>query len=527
LRILPRPRLLISEILADPPAGMRGDANGNGRRERYGDEFVELLNLGTTPLPLMGLRLKDTRSKPSRAFSFPDGSVLPAGARVTVFGAGHFANRVFFAAGGRIGDGLGNRADSVFVIDPEGPDTLAQQGYELGRAPGESLCWDRGDSSPVLHSSFPGRDRHSPGVPRPVLRFAKLVPGNLRLLTGTSARLQVVGRYSDGLDRVVVGQTDWASSASDIVAVGNGDGYLTGIAPGMGEIRAHLDTFDVQPSHVTVKVPLAQQLTFAPSWKQQAIPEGRVLLFGARFSGMDRATYRWKRNGDRLKATSAGLAYRWSGTGKDTLEVEVGLRNEQVRRQWVLTANRPPTITAGDSVAFVGRLFTLQLFGFDAEGDVLAYTLESGPPGLALNLRTGRISWRPTRADIGSHELMIDVSDGFNNTRTAMNLWVQQPSAKFAATSPDPQLMAWPNPFSTVVKIEIRGAPPVTLPAVCLFDLTGQKLRTLPFTHLAGAAPSAVWNGRSDLGAQVGSGIYLAVVEINGARLVRKLLCLR
>ena len=95
---------------------------------------------------------------------------------------------------------------------------------------------------------------------------------------------------------------------------------------------------------------------------------------------------------------------------------------------------------------------------------------------------------------------------------------MHQPSAKFAA---------WPNPFSAAVKIEIRGTPSIDLPEACLFDLTGQKLRTLSFAYLSGTAPTAVWNGRDDRGAQVGSGIYLAVVEFNGTRLVRKLLRLR
>lgn len=50
---------------------------------------------------------------------------------MVVFGNGQFENGIFFSARGRIGDGLGNRADSVFVIDPEGPDTLAQRSYAL------------------------------------------------------------------------------------------------------------------------------------------------------------------------------------------------------------------------------------------------------------------------------------------------------------------------------------------------------------------------------------------------------------
>ena len=72
------------------------------------------------------------------------------------------------------------------------------------------------------------------------------------------------------------------------------DGDLTAIAPGIGEIRAQVDTFEVRASHVTVKSPLAQQLTFFPTWNKQAIPQGRIVLLNARFSGEDRATFGWK-----------------------------------------------------------------------------------------------------------------------------------------------------------------------------------------------------------------------------------------
>ncbi len=526
LRILPRPRVLISEILADPPTGMGGDVNRNGRRETYGDEFVELHNFGTIPLRLAGLHLKDARSRSNRAFSFPDWSVLPAGGRVAVFGSGNFENGVFFSAQGRIGGGLGNRADSVFVIDPEGPDTLARQSYDLRQDPGQSLCWDPGNKTPFLHSLLPGRDRHSPGLPRPVLRFARLVPGHLRLIADTAARLQVVGRYSDGMDQAIVDEAVWVSSDASVVAVTN-DGDLTAVAPGIVEIRARVDTFEVRSSHVTVKRPLTQQLTFSPTWSKQAIPEGRVVLLNVRFSGEDRPTYGWKRNGGRLQETGARLAYSWSGAGEDTVEVEVGLFHERVRRRWVLFANRAPTITAADSVVIVGRLFALQLVGVDADGDALAYTLESGPQGLALNQRTGRISWRPTVSDLGSHELKINVSDGFNSTLSSFTLSVHRPAAKLSATSPDPHLVAWPNPFSAAVNLAIRGATTTVPVDAGLFDLAGQKLRTLRFDHLSAATPVAVWNGTNDRGAQVGSGVYLAVVEYNGRQLVRKLLCLR
>ena len=38
--------VVISEVLADPPTGEVGDANQDGQRDTYEDEFIELYNAG-------------------------------------------------------------------------------------------------------------------------------------------------------------------------------------------------------------------------------------------------------------------------------------------------------------------------------------------------------------------------------------------------------------------------------------------------------------------------------------------------
>lgn len=44
VEVTARPRVRIDEILADPPVGIDGDSNGDGVREGFGDEFVEIVN---------------------------------------------------------------------------------------------------------------------------------------------------------------------------------------------------------------------------------------------------------------------------------------------------------------------------------------------------------------------------------------------------------------------------------------------------------------------------------------------------
>ena len=76
--------LIINEILADPPTA--GDANADGVRDAADDEFVELVNTGTTPLCLAGWTLGDAGVAVRHVF--PLGTLLPPGRALVVFGGG-------------------------------------------------------------------------------------------------------------------------------------------------------------------------------------------------------------------------------------------------------------------------------------------------------------------------------------------------------------------------------------------------------------------------------------------------------
>lgn len=52
----------ITEVLYDVPGRGLGDANRDGKRSAGGDEFVEIANLGTTPVQLVGYKLIDSQA---------------------------------------------------------------------------------------------------------------------------------------------------------------------------------------------------------------------------------------------------------------------------------------------------------------------------------------------------------------------------------------------------------------------------------------------------------------------------------
>ena len=121
--IVPKPDypLFISEVLADPPSGARGDANRDGQRDSYEDEFVELYNAGSVPIALAGWRLGDSKP-PSTHFQFPSGAVIAGHSYVVLFGGGSptgFTTPVY-TDDGRIGNGLTNSGEKISLTDVNG-----------------------------------------------------------------------------------------------------------------------------------------------------------------------------------------------------------------------------------------------------------------------------------------------------------------------------------------------------------------------------------------------------------------------
>jgi len=63
--------VVINEVLADPPSGNRGDANGDGTQNSYEDEFVEILNTGAESIAIGGWQLSDMKPGSKGPFTFP------------------------------------------------------------------------------------------------------------------------------------------------------------------------------------------------------------------------------------------------------------------------------------------------------------------------------------------------------------------------------------------------------------------------------------------------------------------------
>ena len=111
----------------------------------------------------------------------------------------------------------------------------------------------------------------------------------------------------------------------------------------------------------------------------------------------------------------------------------------------------------------------------------------------------------------------------FNNgaiTGTASALTLQSTPTTFALY---PNL---PNPFNpeTTIRFELPWAAEVQL---AVYDVLGQKVKTLVSGSLQAGLHSAVWQGRDELGAQVGNGVYLYRLQAGGFIQMRRMLLLK
>lgn len=144
------PQVIISEVLADPATGPAGDANGDGVRSATDDEFVELLNTGTSDVDISGWTISDAATPNSIRHVFPAGTIIPARDAVVVFGGGtptgEFGTagaegRVFIASTGTLSLNnasghsvtLADQADSIVQTVTYDSSALADQ--SIVRAP--------------------------------------------------------------------------------------------------------------------------------------------------------------------------------------------------------------------------------------------------------------------------------------------------------------------------------------------------------------------------------------------------------
>lgn len=77
--------VFIHEFLADPASGLAGDANNDGIRDSYDDEFIELFNLSSEAVDISGWSVSDSVAQ---RHEFDAGTEIQANSVFVLFGGG-------------------------------------------------------------------------------------------------------------------------------------------------------------------------------------------------------------------------------------------------------------------------------------------------------------------------------------------------------------------------------------------------------------------------------------------------------
>ena len=73
----------------------------------------------------------------------------------------------------------------------------------------------------------------------------------------------------------------------------------------------------------------------------------------------------------------------------------------------------PSFVSAPITGAAVGQKYRYPAKATDSDGDQLTFGVLLGPTGMAVNPRSGVLVWRPHGSQIGSHDVTLQVVDGF------------------------------------------------------------------------------------------------------------------
>ena len=94
----------------------------------------------------------------------------------------------------------------------------------------------------------------------------------------------------------------------------------------------------------------------------------------------------------------------------------------------------------------MGREYVYVAHATDLDANPLAYSLDTFPPGMTINAATGVILWTPGATQVGTHPVLLRVSDGQGGSDT------QDFSIVVTATEANqaPQVISTPTKLITV-----------------------------------------------------------------------------
>jgi len=398
----PRPSgLVISEVMADPAAGIAGDYNGDGVRGTYTDEYVELRNVGPDTVYPSGWLIGDNDTRLDKLFRIPDSTSVPPGRHITLFGGGepNGVTGIALADDGRIGDGLSNNGDQVLIVSPDGLDTLDSVSFQRGT---EGVSWVRSNDRLVRHNRLPFHGDSSVGTVSPTLVSISIHPEHLTLQKDAEGLAVAMAEFSDGTQDTVSAQINWWVSDTSLVSVA-ASGWITGLRQGVVDVLGGFGSVVSNSIRVAVLQPADQPEEIAKP-KDAEVDS----------LSLDPPT-------DRVESSSV--------TRDEGQDLEPTANGDSV------VANLQPSfLSAPVKAAYEGLKYVYDIQVKDPESDPVSIHLVAAPGWMRLDGQV--LSGIPGKEDVGEHVIVLAATDGTNQSQRSFQLLVK-PSTELFAEPPD------------------------------------------------------------------------------------------
>ena len=242
-------QLIVNEVLYDPSnILLEGDANGDGVYSQTQDEFIELINTGSSSIDISGYQIWDDTLIGTLVYTIPSGTIIPSQGAVVVFGGGNpiglFGGAKILADTGIEGLSLNNSLEVIVIKNNLGNTILVFNSDALSNNPNESYTRNPDlTGSFVQHASI-NTNKFSPGTKVNGSSFIPLVAKQITFKVDLNA-------YSGAVDSVfLIGNfNQWCANCNAMLDV-NKDGLWELTLPIIGDTLEYLFTVKSQNNSI-------------------------------------------------------------------------------------------------------------------------------------------------------------------------------------------------------------------------------------------------------------------------------------
>jgi hypothetical protein len=200
----------------------------------------------------------------------------------------------------------------------------------------------------------------------------------------------------------------------------------------------------------------------------------------------------------------------------------------------ILEVNDPPVLNPiGAKSVAPNTTLTISISSSNPEGNNLitltASALPTGAEFVDKGYGNGTFTWTPADSQLGVHYVTFRAYDGELVDTEKVSISVETSVKEihsFQLPTEFSLSQNYPNPFNPSTTIEF-ALPTASHVNITVYNVLGQKVRTLVDEYLPAGYKSVVWNGDDGYGRQIASGIYFYMMTAKNYQSSKKLILLK